>query len=83
MTPSARIARGSALAVIHAYRLLVSPVLGGSCRFEPSCSAYAEQAILAHGARRGGWLALRRVLRCHPFGAWGHDPVPKGNTRGA
>lgn len=64
------------LATIHAYRLLVSPVLGPSCRYAPSCSAYASEAILRHGPWRGGWLAVRRVLRCHPFRPGGYDPVP-------
>lgn len=46
------------------------------CRFQPSCSEYALEALRAHGALRGGWLALRRITRCHPFGGWGFDPVP-------
>ena len=68
-------ARGLSLAV-EAYRMTLSPLLGGHCRFEPSCSRYAQQALLRHGARRGGWLALRRLLRCHPFSPPGFDPVP-------
>jgi len=67
------------LAVIHGYRLGVSPVLGPSCRYLPSCSAYAEEAVRVHGPVRGGWLALRRVLRCHPLRRGGYDPVPEGN----
>lgn len=63
-------------ALIHAYRLLLSPVLGPNCRFAPSCSAYALEALAAHGAWRGSWLALRRILRCHPWGGSGYDPVP-------
>lgn len=66
------------LALVHAYRLALAPLLGGACRFEPSCSAYAEQALRAHGPLRGAWLAGRRIARCHPLGAWGYDPVPKG-----
>jgi hypothetical protein len=61
---------------IHGYRLLVSPVLGPSCRFAPSCSDYALEALATHGALRGGWLALLRLLRCHPWGGSGLDPVP-------
>lgn len=63
-------------AAIHAYRLLVSPSLASACRFEPSCSAYASEAVQRHGPWRGSWLALLRVLRCHPFHAGGLDPVP-------
>ena len=64
------------LSVIRFYRRAVSPALPPSCRFTPTCSGYAEEAIRRHGAGRGGWLALRRVLRCHPFGGNGFDPVP-------
>jgi putative membrane protein insertion efficiency factor len=61
---------------IRAYQLLVSPVLPPSCRFLPSCSDYAREAILRHGARRGLVLAIRRLARCHPWGGSGWDPVP-------
>jgi hypothetical protein len=64
------------LALVEAYRVALSPLLGGHCRFWPSCSAYAEEAIRKHGAGRGAALALRRLLRCHPFHAGGVDPVP-------
>ncbi|HWH41766.1 MAG TPA: membrane protein insertion efficiency factor YidD [Usitatibacter sp.] len=64
------------LALIRAYRYLLSPWWGGSCRFTPSCSSYAMEAIERHGAVRGGWLALRRIARCHPWCAGGFDPVP-------
>lgn len=64
------------LAVIRFYRRNLSPALPPSCRFTPTCSAYAEEAVSRYGARRGGWLALRRLLRCHPFGGSGYDPVP-------
>jgi hypothetical protein len=64
------------LAAIRAYRLLVSPLLGGHCRFHPSCSAYAEEAVLLHGPARGMKLAGLRLLKCHPFHAGGVDPVP-------
>jgi putative membrane protein insertion efficiency factor len=62
--------------IIRAYQLLVSPWLRPSCRFYPSCSCYAHAAIEQHGALRGAWLALRRLLRCHPFNEGGYDPVP-------
>ena len=64
------------LAIIGFYRMAISPALPPSCRYTPSCSAYAVEAIELHGAARGSWLALRRLLRCHPFPAGGHDPVP-------
>ena len=66
------------LALIGAYRRFISPLLGPRCRFAPSCSAYAEEAVTVHGAGRGSWLALQRVARCHPFHPGGHDPVPPG-----
>jgi putative membrane protein insertion efficiency factor len=62
--------------LIRGYQLLVSPVLPASCRFLPTCSHYAEEAILTHGAMRGGWLAVCRIARCHPWGGSGIDPVP-------
>jgi len=61
---------------IRAYRFLLSPMLGSNCRFQPSCSAYALEAIEQHGAARGGWLSVKRICRCHPWGAHGYDPVP-------
>ena len=68
--------RGAAVAVIRGYQLAIAPTLGPSCRYEPSCSAYAAAAIERHGVLRGGWLALRRLARCHPLGGFGIDPVP-------
>lgn len=63
-------------AVITAYQRLVSPLLPSACRFAPTCSEYAKLALAEHGAARGGWLALCRVLRCHPFHPGGYDPPP-------
>ena len=62
--------------LIGAYQLLISPLLLPSCRFEPSCSHYAQDAIAEHGALRGVILAVKRLLRCHPWGGSGYDPVP-------
>ncbi len=62
--------------LIQAYRFALRPLLLGSCRFLPSCSDYAIEAITRHGPLRGGWLGLRRVCRCHPWGRGGIDPVP-------
>jgi putative membrane protein insertion efficiency factor len=70
------------LLLIEAYRLLIAPALGPCCRFLPSCSEYAIEAIQAHGPLRGSWLAMRRVLRCHPFRPGGYDPVPRGEDSG-
>ena len=64
------------LLVIRAYRYLLSPWWGNQCRFEPTCSEYAMQAIEAHGALRGAWLAMRRLGKCHPLHRGGFDPVP-------
>lgn len=70
------------LTVIRFYRRAVSPWKPPACRYVPSCSAYAEQALERHGALRGSWLALRRLLRCHPFGGRGFDPVPPAGRDG-
>jgi len=64
------------MALITGYRRFVSPLLGARCRFAPSCSAYALEAVREHGALRGTWLAVRRIGRCHPFNPGGFDPVP-------
>ena len=68
------------LAIIHAYRLTLSPLLGRQCRYQPTCSAYGLDAIRDHGPWRGGWMTLRRIGRCHPFSAGGYDPVPPKRT---
>ncbi len=72
MSPLARLATG----LVQGYRLLLSPVLPPTCRYLPSCSDYAIQALRTHGALRGGWLTARRLARCHPWCAGGLDPVP-------
>jgi putative membrane protein insertion efficiency factor len=64
------------LALIRGYRLLLSPWMGTQCRFYPTCSVYAEEAIKVHGAARGGWLAVMRIAKCHPWHSGGPDPVP-------
>jgi uncharacterized protein len=64
------------MALVRGYRLLLSPWLGSACRFEPTCSAYSLQALKEHGAAAGTYLTLRRLARCHPLCAGGHDPVP-------
>src|SRR5690242_5572535 len=72
-----------ALWIVAAYRLVLSPVLfswwGPACRFEPTCSAYAAEAITRYGIGRGGWMALRRLAKCRPLGGWGFDPLPPPN----
>ena len=64
------------LTPVYVYRCLISPLLGVNCRFTPTCSVYTIEAVEKHGALRGGWLAVKRIGKCHPFGNSGHDPVP-------
>lgn len=64
------------ISLIRLYQLTLSPFFGQQCRFTPSCSEYTRQAIERHGAWRGSWLGVRRILRCQPFCEGGHDPVP-------
>lgn len=66
---------------VHAYRLLFSPWVGFNCRYQPTCSAYALEALEMHGPIKGSILAARRIGRCHPFGGDGYDPVPKRSKR--
>ncbi len=68
------------LGLIRGYRMLISPLFPPTCRFQPTCSQYALEAIARFGAWRGSWLALRRILRCHPFHPGGYDPVPSADT---
>lgn len=71
-----RLAIGVLLLPIYFYRYFISPLLGVNCRFSPSCSDYAKDAIIKHGALRGGLLTVKRILKCHPWGNSGYDPVP-------
>lgn len=64
------------MALVRSYQIWIGPLLPPSCRYYPTCSSYALEAIEKHGAARGGWLAVRRILRCHPFHRGGYDPVP-------
>jgi putative membrane protein insertion efficiency factor len=73
--------RKALIGLVRAYRLLLSPWLGSACRFEPTCSAYALQALERHGAAAGTGLTAARLLRCHPWCAGGHDPVPEKAPR--
>lgn len=72
-----RIATRLMLGLIWCYQTMLSPFMAASCRYAPSCSAYAAEAIARHGACTGGWLALKRLARCHPWGGSGFDPVPE------
>ena len=84
MKLAASLTVGAAVLLIQAYRLALRPLLVGSCKFHPTCSDYALQALRTHGPRQGGLLAVRRLLRCHPFAPGGLDPVPEpdANTTG-
>ena len=70
------IARTLAKLLIRGYQLFITPVTGGHCRYHPTCSQYALEAVDGHGVVRGSWLAVRRIARCHPWGSSGYDPVP-------
>jgi len=69
------------LLFVRLYQVTLGPMMGGHCRFSPSCSHYAADALREHGALRGSWLTVRRLLRCHPFGGFGYDPVPMSQCR--
>ncbi len=75
--------KSALLFVIRAYQALLSPLFYGSCRFEPSCSHYAAEAVEIHGPVKGAWLALGRLLRCQPFCRGGFDPVPEKKFQGS
>jgi uncharacterized protein len=79
VTPAATIAVGA----VRAYQWTIRPVIGANCRFWPSCSDYAIEALRTHGALRGGGLAARRILRCNPWCEGGYDPVPTAGSGGA
>ena len=68
--------RSILITLIKAYQTLISPYLAPSCRYTPSCSCYAQESLQTHGVIKGGWLAIRRVMRCHPWHEGGYDPVP-------
>lgn len=76
MSPAAHLLSGA----VRAYELTLRPVIGANCRFYPSCSAYAREALTCHGALRGSALAAKRILRCHPWHPGGYDPVPNNST---
>ena len=75
-----QVPKNIAVYLLRGYKFAVSPLFGNSCRYRPTCSEYAMQAIELHGAIRGGLMGVGRVLRCHPFSASGHDPVPPKNS---
>jgi len=64
------------LTIIRFYKYFLSPFFPAACRFTPTCSEYAANAVMTHGVRKGGWLAMKRILRCHPWGKSGFDPIP-------
>lgn len=67
--------------LIRGYQYFLSPYLGSNCRFYPSCSCYAHEAVNRHGVLKGGWMAVRRIGRCHPFHEGGYDPVPEETSK--
>lgn len=84
--PLARWLAAPLLGLVRVYQVLLSPLMGGRCRFEPSCSRYAAESLRTHGAFRGCWLAAVRLAKCHPLGSSGYDPVPppsEGREAGA
>lgn len=81
MSRITRIPRDFLILLVRLYQVTLSPFLGRHCRFYPTCSHYAVEALQEHGAMRGSWLTLRRILRCHPFGGKGFDPVPAKESK--
>lgn len=82
MLSVSRFASAALIALVRGYQVALSPLMGGACRFEPSCSNYMIEALRVHGAVKGTLLGIWRILRCHPFGKHGYDPVPaKGRWR--
>ena len=73
---AARVPSQILILLIRGYQVALSPLLPAACRYHPTCSEYAAEAVRRHGALRGGWMAARRIARCHPFRAGGYDPVP-------
>lgn len=67
------------IGLVKVYQYVISPLMPANCRYQPTCSAYAVEALTSHGPLKGGWLTLRRLGRCHPFGGFGYDPVPTRN----
>lgn len=72
-----RIVAATIIAFVRAYKVVLSPLFSGCCRFEPSCSTYCIEAVKRHGPWKGSWLTVKRLLRCRPFGGHGYDPVPE------
>jgi putative membrane protein insertion efficiency factor len=81
LTPPSHWPRHLVRGLIRLYQLFLSPILGNNCRFQPTCSHYGMEALERHGLFRGGWLTMRRILRCHPWGGMGYDPVPEARSR--
>lgn len=69
-----------AIIPIYLYQAIISPLLGNNCRYQPSCSQYAKEAIMEWGVLKGMWMGLKRIVRCNPWGRHGYDPVPKKNS---
>ncbi len=82
MNPQTNLLSAVASMLIRLYQWCVSPFMAPHCRYLPTCSDYAQEALAEHGPAAGGWLALRRICRCHPWGGSGFDPVPKARHRG-
>jgi putative membrane protein insertion efficiency factor len=76
MRAAARLPAEGVIFLVRLYQVTLSPLLGGQCRFQPTCSHYVVEAVGRHGVLVGGWMGLRRLLRCHPFSRGGYDPVP-------